>query len=92
MHQHVDFRNISAKLEHFRKLQENLLFHKNKCHPGDVPDLRRQCAKAANQWAQGVAGRPGFMSVWPVASWTRVYMRKGRPRRWRKSVEASPPG
>jgi hypothetical protein len=76
-----------------------LEFHQNKCHPEDVPDTRRQCAKATDWWAQGVAGwpnpladRPGFMSVWPEASWTCVYMRRGRPRQWRKSVEASPPG
>jgi hypothetical protein len=31
------------------------------------------------------------MSVWPTASWTHVYTRRGRPRQWRKSVEASPP-
>jgi hypothetical protein len=60
--------------------------------------MRRQCAKAADQWARGAAGRPNplagrpcFMSVWPVASWTRVYTRRGRERQWRKSVEASPP-
>jgi hypothetical protein len=54
---------------------------------------------AAEQWAQGVAnqlnhlaGRPGFLSVWPAASCTRVYMRRGRPRRWRKLVEAKPHG
>jgi hypothetical protein len=82
-------------LEHFKKLQENLEFHQNKCHPRDVPDMRRQCAKAANQWAQGVAGQPnplanqsGFMSVWLEASGTRVYTRRGWRRRWRKSVEA----
>jgi hypothetical protein len=45
-------------LEHFKKLQENFEFHQNKCHPGDVPDTRRQCANATNQWAQGVASRP----------------------------------
>jgi hypothetical protein len=35
-------------LEHFKKLQRNLEFHKNKYHPGDVPDTRRKCAKATN--------------------------------------------
>jgi hypothetical protein len=44
-------------LEHFKKLQGNLEFHQNKCHPRDLNDTRRQCAKAADQWAQGVAGR-----------------------------------
>jgi hypothetical protein len=33
-----------------------------------------------------------FMSVWPVASRTRVYTSSRRLRRWRKSVEAAPPG
>jgi hypothetical protein len=54
MHEHysvVGFRNIGAKLEHFMKLQGNLEFQQNKCHHGDVPDRRRQCAKAADQWA-----------------------------------------
>jgi hypothetical protein len=38
------------------------------------------------------AGRPCFMLVWPTALRTHVYTRSRRPRRWRKSVEASPPG
>jgi hypothetical protein len=50
--------NIGTKLEHFKKLQGNLEFHQNKCHPRNIPDMRRQYAKAADQWAQGVAGRP----------------------------------
>jgi hypothetical protein len=50
--------NIGTKLEHFKKLQGNLEFHQNKCLPRGVPDMRRQCAKAADQWAQGVAGWP----------------------------------
>jgi hypothetical protein len=45
-------------LEHFKKFQVNLEFHQNKCHPGGVPDTKRQCEKATDQWAQGVAGRP----------------------------------
>jgi hypothetical protein len=49
-------------LEHFKKLQENLEFNQNKCHPGNVPDTRRQCAMAASQWAQGVVGRPNPLS------------------------------
>jgi hypothetical protein len=28
-------------LENFKKLQGNLEFHQNKCHPRDVPDTRR---------------------------------------------------
>jgi hypothetical protein len=39
-----------------------------------------------------LVGRPGFMSVWPVVSCTRVYSKRGRPRWWRKSVEAEPRG
>jgi hypothetical protein len=72
-------------LEHFKKLQENLQFHQNKCHPRDVTDMRRECAKAVDQWAQGVAdrpnplaGQPRFMLVWPMVSCTRVYMRRGK--------------
>jgi hypothetical protein len=37
-------------LEHFKNLQGNLELPQNKCHPGDVPDMRRMCAKAADQW------------------------------------------
>jgi hypothetical protein len=44
-------------LEHFKKLQGNLEFHQNKYHPGDIPDMRRQCAKATKQWTQGMGGR-----------------------------------
>jgi hypothetical protein len=40
-----------------RVLQGNLEFHQTKCHPEDVPNMRRQCAKAPDQWAQGVASR-----------------------------------
>jgi hypothetical protein len=36
-----DFRNIGAKLEHFKKSQGNLEFHQNKCHYGDVRDMMR---------------------------------------------------
>jgi hypothetical protein len=49
-------------LEHFKKLQKKLEFHQNKCHPRGVPDMRRQCAKAADQWAQGVADQPNFLA------------------------------
>jgi hypothetical protein len=48
--------NIGAKLDHFKKSQRNLEFQQNKCYPGDVPDTKRQCAKATDQWDQGVAG------------------------------------
>jgi hypothetical protein len=71
-----DFRNIGAKLEHFKKLQGNSEFHQNRCHPRGVPDMRRQCAKAADQGAQGVAGqanplasRPHLTASHRLASW-----------------------
>jgi hypothetical protein len=75
-------------LEHFKKPQGNLEFHQNKCYSGDIPNTKRQCAKAADQWAHGVACRPTFVSVWPEASWTRVYTTRGRLWQWRKSMEA----
>jgi hypothetical protein len=62
----LDFRNIGAKLEHFKKLQGKLEFHQNKCHHGNAPDTRRQCAKATDQWAQGVAGRPNSQVAGPT--------------------------
>jgi hypothetical protein len=37
------------------------------------------------------AGQPGLKSVQPTTSWTHVYTRRGRPRWWRKAVEAVPP-
>jgi hypothetical protein len=43
-------RNICAKLEHFKKLQGNVEFYKNRCHPGNAPYTRRPCAKATNVW------------------------------------------
>jgi hypothetical protein len=73
--------NIGTKLEHFKKLKGNLEFHQNKGHLWDVPDMRRQCAKATDQRTQGVAGQPTFMLVQTKTSWIRVYTRKGRPMR-----------
>jgi hypothetical protein len=32
------------------------------------------------RWPNSLAGRPGLKSVRPMASWTRVYMRRGRPK------------
>jgi hypothetical protein len=51
--------------------------------------VQRPLTSGPRGWS---ASLPGFMSVWPVASCTRVYTRRGRPRRWRKSVEAEPHG
>jgi hypothetical protein len=79
-----------VKLEHFKKLQGNLEFHQNKCHPRDVHDMRRHVQRPLTSGPRGVAGRPCFISVWPAASCARVYKRRGRPRQWRKSVEAEP--
>jgi hypothetical protein len=58
-------------LEHFKKLQENLEFHQNKCHPGGVPDMRRQWVKAANQWALGVADHPTPLVEGNLTGWLR---------------------
>jgi hypothetical protein len=54
----------------------------------DVRDMRKQCAKATDPWAQGLAGQPNFESVQTKTSWTRVYTRREWLWRWRKSVEA----
>jgi hypothetical protein len=59
-----DFRNTCTKLEHFNKLQGNLKFHQNKCHPVNVPDMRRQGAKATDQSAQG---GPADQTPWPAS-------------------------
>jgi hypothetical protein len=37
----------------------------------NAPDMRRQCANATDQWAQGVAGRPYFVAPHELASWAR---------------------
>jgi hypothetical protein len=54
-------------LEHLKQLQGKLEFHRNKCHHGNAPHTRRQCAKSTDQWAQGVASRPA-----PLCSLSRV--------------------
>jgi hypothetical protein len=43
-----DFRNKGTKLEHFKKLQGNLKFQQNKCHPEGVP----------NPWPAGPTMQP----------------------------------
>jgi hypothetical protein len=62
-------------LEHFKKLQGNLELHQNKCHSGGVPDMRKQCAKAADQSAQGVAnGQTAWAAgptLQPFMGWLR---------------------
>jgi hypothetical protein len=63
----------------------------NHHHHGGVFDTWIRWAKPQDEWAQGLVDQQVFKSVWPMASWTRVYMRRGRPRRWRKAVEAVPP-
>jgi hypothetical protein len=69
----------------------------NHHHHGGVFDTWTEWVKPQAKRAQGptgrpnsLAGRPGLKSVRPVASWTRVYSRRGRPRQWRKVVEAIP--
>jgi hypothetical protein len=54
------------------------------------PQAERAQGPTGRQYS--LAGRPCFMSVWPIDWRTRVYMRSRRPRRWRKLVEAAPPG
>jgi hypothetical protein len=51
----------------------------------------RSCIRNINKHFS-LAGWPCFMSVWPAASRTHVYTMSRRLRRWRKSVEAAPPG
>jgi hypothetical protein len=70
----------------------------NHHHHGDVFDMWTEWGKPHAEWAQGSAGRPnslasqpGIKLVRPTTSWTRVYTRRGRPRRWRKAVGAIPP-
>jgi hypothetical protein len=41
-----------------------------------VRKMKRQCAKATDQFAQEVAGRPVFETVRAKTSWTCVYMRR----------------
>jgi hypothetical protein len=55
-------------LEHFKKLHENLKFHQNKCHPGGVPNMRRQCAKTADQWTPR---EPASPTLQPLVVWLR---------------------
>jgi hypothetical protein len=35
------------------------------CHHKNAPNIRRQCAKAIDQWAQGVANRPNSLAGRP---------------------------
>jgi hypothetical protein len=66
----------------------------NHHHHGGIFDTWSEWVKPQIERAQGLAslaGWPCFMSVWPASSRTRVYMRSRRPRRWRKSMEATPP-
>jgi hypothetical protein len=58
-------------LEHFKILQGKLEFHQNKCHSGNAPNTGRQCVKANDQWAQGVAGWPHFAASRRLASRVR---------------------
>jgi hypothetical protein len=67
-------------------------------HHGGVFDMWIESAKPQVEQAQGptgwpnsLASRPGLKSVQPAVSRTHVYMRRGRPRQWRKAVEAEGP-
>jgi hypothetical protein len=73
-----DFRDIGAKLEHFKKLHENVQFYQNKCHAGNAPNTGRPCAKATDVWAQWVAGRPNSLADQPHFVGSREF-----PWRWR---------
>jgi hypothetical protein len=71
----------------------------NHHHHGGVFDTWTEWVKPQAERAQGPVGRPYFlvdrpciMLVWPTASRTHVYTRSRRSRRWRKLVEATPPG
>jgi hypothetical protein len=71
-------------LEHFKNLQENFEFHQNKYHPGMYLTRGGSVQRPLTNGPSGVAGRPNpmsgrpsFMSVWPTASLTRVYTRRG---------------
>jgi hypothetical protein len=55
----------------FKKLQRKLEFHRNKCHPGNAHDTRRQCTKAIDQWAQRVASRVHLAASCGLASRAR---------------------
>jgi hypothetical protein len=54
-----------------------------------VGSVRSPLTSGPRGWS---ASRLGFMLVWLVALCTRVYTRRGRPRRWRKLVEAETHG
>jgi hypothetical protein len=92
-------------LEHFKKLQGKLEFHQNKGHPGNAPDMRRQCAKATDPWAYGVAdrrnslaGQPHFAAYCGLASEARSpggdnkESEARNQTRWPQSHVASPTG
>jgi hypothetical protein len=57
--------------------------------PNPRPNGPRDLLAGPPPW---LAGRLGLKSVQPVALLTRVYERRGRPRRRRKVVEDIPPG
>jgi hypothetical protein len=68
-----DFRNIGAKLYNFKKLQVNVEFYQNECHPKNAPDTRRTCANATDMWSQWVAGWPNSMAGQPHFAASREF-------------------
>jgi hypothetical protein len=86
-----DFKTLVPNWSISRDDKVKLTKCQNHHHHGGVFDTWTEWARPQAERAKGSAGRPGLKSVPPVASCTRVYTRRGRPRRWRKVVEAIPP-
>jgi hypothetical protein len=58
-----DFRNIGAKLEHFKKSQGNWKFHQNKCHPGMYVTRGDRVQRSLTS---GPRGWPANQIPWPA--------------------------
>jgi hypothetical protein len=63
----------------------------NHHHHGGVFNTWTEWAKPQTERTQAPVDRLGHKLVRPAASWTRVYMRRGRSRRWRKAMKAIAP-
>jgi hypothetical protein len=74
-------------LEQFKELQGNLELHQNKCQPGGIPNMRRQCANAADQWAQGW---PVSQTPWPAGPTLQPLVGWLRGDTLQEAVEGSP--
>jgi hypothetical protein len=64
----------------------------NLYHHGGVFDTWTEWAKPPADRPNSLAGPLAIKLVQPAASLSRVYMRRGRPRRWRKAVGWPPLG